>query len=338
MQHTLDILLDGGSLSESQASSVMRSMADGTLEPAVSGAVLAAMRTRGETVEELRGFANAMRDMALTPSLPTDRPLLDTCGTGGDGSGSLNLSTGVALLAAACGARVVKHGNRSVSSRSGSADVLEALGYSIPTTPGDVARDLEETGFTFLFAPSHHPAMKAIMPVRRALGVRTVFNVLGPLTNPARPEYQLVGAFDLKAAELMAAALHGLGVRRAFIVHGAAGWDEPTPIGPFHLFDVNENGVRSELRDPADLGLPRCTPTDLRGGTPAENARQLREVLHGERLGPHRDALLLGTALALEVTGIVSRSTEGMDMAREAIDCGRAGALLRQLTACSTAA
>ena len=211
----LDRLLDGESLSESQASELMHKLAEGELPEALAGALLAGLRAKGETAEEIRGFAGAMRELALHPDIPDGPPTVDTVGTGGDGSGSLNLSTGTGLLAAACGARVVKHGNRSVSSRSGSADMLEKLGMPLPLHEKEAVACLAATNFTFLFAPAYHPAMKAVVPVRGALSVRTVFNMLGPLTNPAAPPFQLIGAWSPAAARLMAAALAGMPCERA---------------------------------------------------------------------------------------------------------------------------
>lgn len=332
MKHTLEHLMQGGNLSLSEAEELLAALTDEDAPPAMAGAVLAALRTKGETPDEIRGFAKAMRRLALRPNLPADETAIDIVGTGGDGSGSLNLSTGSALLAAACGLPVVKHGNRSISSKSGSADVLEALGLAMPLNEDDAGRCLEQTGFTFLFAPYYHPAMKAVAPIRRSLGVRTAFNMLGPLTNPAEPPYYLIGAFSIAAGELMAGALAGLAVKRAFVIHGAAGWDEATPIGPFTLFDVRPGEVSRSMRDPADYGLPRCTTDDLAGGNASENASCLRRALNGER-GPHRDALVLGAALALEVTGRVPDPAEAMNTARRTIDSGRASQLLDQLAA-----
>jgi anthranilate phosphoribosyltransferase len=255
---------------------------------------------------------------------------VDVVGTGGDRSGSLNLSTGSALVTASAGVPVVKHGNRSMTSQSGSADVLEALGLPMPMDEGQVARLFETTGFTFLFAPYYHPAMAAIMPVRRALAVRTVFNILGPLTNPAAPPNMVIGAFDAAAAALMAGALAGLEIDRAFVVHGAAGWDEPSPLGEFLLFDVRPGSVVETTRDPADLGIESCEADDLAGGSPDHNARRLLDVLEGEQ-GPHRDAIVLGAALALEVSGNAAVPGEAIEMASEAIDDGRALSLAKAL-------
>jgi anthranilate phosphoribosyltransferase len=272
-----------------------------------------------------------MRALARKPRLPAGLRAVDIVGTGGDKSGSINLSTGAALLVAACGVPVVKHGNRAVSSRAGSADVLEALGVVIAMDEQRAGDCLAATGFTFLFAPHYHPAMKSIAPVRAALGVRTVFNVLGPLSNPAEPPFLVVGAFDLSTAELVAQALSGMNIERALVIHGAAGWDEPTPVGPFELFDVRAGAVRRERRDPADYGLSPCTLGDLAGGDAAHNARVLQRTLTGGERGAARDALLLGAALALEATGLETAPRLAVARAAQAIDSGAAAGLLEKL-------
>ena len=324
----LNRLLTGGSLAEAEASDLMRALAAGDIEPPLAGALLAALRMKGETAEEIRGFATAMRELAVKPVLPDGAPTVDSVGTGGDGSGSFNLSTGTGLLSAACGARVVKHGNRSISSRSGSADMLQCLGLPIPLDERGVSDALSALNFTFLFAPAFHPAMKAIMPVRNALGVRTVFNLLGPLTNPAAPPFQLIGAFSPYAAKLMADALSGMPIERAFVVHGEPGWDEATPAGEFLLYDVTPGSVTEQHRTPEDYGLARCKPEDLAGGDADYNARELARVFCGEDKGAHRDALLMGTSLVLEVMGTVANAKDGVAMAAEAIDTGKANEFL----------
>jgi len=330
MKHFLEQLLLGDNLSHSEAAELLAALTADGASPAMAGALLALLRSKGETPDEIRGFATAMRRLARHPNIPAGLPAVDIVGTGGDGSGSLNLSTGAALLAAACGLPVVKHGNRSISSKSGSADVLEALGLEMPLDEEAAARCFEQTGFTFLFAPYYHPAMKALAPVRKSLGVRTAFNILGPLTNPAEPSFYLIGAFSTEAGELLAGALAGLGVERAFVVHGAAGWDEATPIGPFTLFDVRPGTVTRSARDPADYGMPRCSPADLAGGDAIENAASIREVFDGKR-GPHRDALTLGAALALEVMGRARDTRGALEDACNAIDTGCAARLLDDL-------
>ncbi len=327
----LDRVLDGESLSESDAAALMHELAAGEMEPALAGALLAGLRAKGETADEIRGFALAMRELALHPAIPDGSPTVDTVGTGGDGSGSLNLSTGSGLLAAACGARVVKHGNRSISSKSGSADMLEQLGMPLPFDGQAVIDCLQATNFTFLFAPAFHPAMKAIMPVRNSLGVRTVFNMLGPLTNPAEPPFQLVGAFSKDAAKLMADTLAGMPIERAFIVHGEPGWDEATPVGDFVLYDAHGGSVEETVRTPEQYGVDRCKPEELAGGDAKHNANELRRVFDGEDQGPHRDALLIGTSLVLEVLGMAKDAKDGVGMAASAIDSGAAKKLLGDL-------
>lgn len=324
----LNRLLDGESLAEVEAADLMRALAAGEIAAPLAGALLAGLRAKGETADEIRGFATAMRELARKPVIPDGTPTVDSVGTGGDGSGSFNLSTGTGLLSAACGARVVKHGNRSISSRSGSADMLQCLGLPMPLDEQGVSDALSALNFTFLFAPAFHPAMKAIMPVRNALGVRTVFNLLGPLTNPAAPPFQLIGAFSPQAAKLMADALSGMHIERAFVVHGEPGWDEATPVGEFLLYDVRPGSVTELQRTPEDYDLARCKPEDLAGGDADYNASELARVFCGDDKGAHRDALLMGTSLVLEVMGTVANAKEGVAMAAETIDSGRANEFL----------
>lgn len=329
----LEQLLAGEDLSEAQAGALMRALAGGELPDAQAGGLLCALRAKGESAAEIRGFASVMRELAVQPEIPPGSPTVDTVGTGGDASGSFNISTGCGLLAAACGVRVVKHGNRSISSRCGSADVLEELGLPLPLEAARAGECLAQTGFTFLFAPAYHPAMRHIMPVRNALGVRTVFNVLGPLTNPAAPPYQLIGAFSLDMARLMAESLSGLPIERAFVVHGEPGWDEATPVGCYDLFDVRPGEVRHERRDPADVGLARCPPEALAGGDAQANAKALRAVFAGTDRSAHRDALVLNAGLVLELMGKAEDLAAGMRQARAAIDEGRATQILDKLAA-----
>ncbi len=332
-QVALHRLLTNEDLGETEAADLMRLLADEALPQAMRAALLIALRIKGETAEEVRGFATTMRELARTVCLPGDLPAIDIVGTGGDGSGSVNISTGTALLAAACGLPVVKHGNRSVSSKSGSADVLEALGLVLPEGPEAASACLVECGFTFLFAPFFHPAMKAVAPVRRTLGVRTVFNLLGPLMNPACPPFHLVGAFDLPTARLLADALAGMPIERAFVIHGEPGWDEATPVGRFTLFAVQPGEVIEMSRDPLDFGIPRCAPADLAGGDAGFNAGALEAVLNGRSHGPHRDALVLGAGLALELTGKADDLHHGIEQANAALDAGAATNLLTRLRA-----
>ena len=334
----LQQLLERRDLSQAQAEGLLTHLTDPQLPAAMAGALLAALSGKGLAAQEVRGLARAMRRLARRPELPRDLRSIDVVGTGGDASGSFNISTGTALLTAACGVPVVKHGNRSVSSRCGSADVLEALGLTVPLDAAEAGACLAETRFTYLFAPHYHPATARVAPVRAALGVRTVFNILGPLVNPAEPPFHLVGAFSLEVAQLLADAFAGLPIERTFVVHGAAGWDEPTPIGPFTLFDVHPGAVEMSVRCAADYGLPPCSAAELAGGDALYNARALKAVLEGEDRGAHRDCLLLGTALALEVAGEVRTPREGVARAAAAIESGAARRLLAALLQPRTAA
>ena len=332
LRAVLESLLENRSLDEDGAFRLLLALTDGTVAPAMAGALLAALRAKGVSAEELRGFARGMRSLARRPLLADGAPTVDVVGTGGDASHSFNLSTGAALLAAAAGARVVKHGNRSVSSRSGSADLLEALGLAMPLDERAAGECLEATGFTFLFAPHYHPAMKAIAPVRSALGIRTVFNMLGPLTNPAAPPFQVVGAFSHESARLIADAFAGLSIERAFVVHGEPGWDEPTPAGSFALFDVRPGMVVESTRSAADFGLASCRAEDLKGADAAHNATCLSAVMLGMARGAHRDALVRGAALALEVCGLAEDPRSGAARAAAAIDSGAGAKLLDDLS------
>ncbi|MEM9171894.1 MAG: anthranilate phosphoribosyltransferase [Pseudomonadota bacterium] len=332
LRKLLQALLGGADIGEQGAQQIMAALAENDVAPAMAGALLAALHAKGESAQEIRGFAREMRARALAPTLPAGIDAVDVVGTGGDGSGSFNLSTGAGLLAAAAGAAVVKHGNRSVSSQSGSADVLETLGVPLDLAPEHAGGCLAAANFVFLFAPVYHPAMKAVVPVRQAMGVRTVFNVLGPLTNPAQPPFQVIGAYREDVAELMAEALSGLPIERAFVVHGDNGWDEATPICPFTLFDVRPGTVKRTRRTPEDYGLARCDAADLAGGDAAANAAALQAVLHGEDTGAHADALLMGSSLVLEVAQLADDAQDGVAKARAAIVEGRGRAVLAQLT------
>ena len=329
----LERLLERRDLTQPEAEELLGILTDPGTAPAMAGAVLAAMRAKGVVADEVRGFATAMRRLARRPAIPAGLPAVDVVGTGGDCSGSLNISTGTALLTAACGVPVVKHGNRSISSRAGSADVLEALGLALPLDEQQAGTYLTACNFTFLFAPHYHPATKAVAAVRSALGVRTVFNILGPLTNPAQPPFHVIGAFSLEGADLIARTLAGMPMERAFVLHGSLGWDEPTPVGPFTVFDVRPGRAQRQTRTPEDYGLRRCGPAELAGGDVQHNARALRAVLTGEDRGPHRDCLLLGAALALEVVGRTATPREGVECAAAAIDSGAAARVLAALAA-----
>jgi anthranilate phosphoribosyltransferase len=245
----------------------------------------------------------------------------------------LNLSTGAALLAAACGLPIVKHGNRSISSRSGSADLIEAIGFTLPLDENRAAECFVATGFTFLFAPYFHPAMKALAPIRAALGIRTVFNLLGPLTNPAAPRFLLVGAYDAPTAELMAGTLAGMHIERGWVVHGACGWDEATPIGSFLAFDVRDQQITRLEINPEELGMPRCTARDLAGGDAKTNLKALIDVFEGRDVGPHLNTLVLQCGLALMIAGRAQSIAGGIALARAVVDSGKAQAWLQRLRA-----
>ncbi|HWC37059.1 MAG TPA: anthranilate phosphoribosyltransferase [Acidimicrobiales bacterium] len=311
----------------------------GGATPAQVAAFVTALRIKGETVEEMAGLVRAMLDQAEPLVVPGK--LVDTCGTGGDRSQSINVSTLAALVVAGAGARVCKHGGRAASSASGSADVLEALGVQIDLGPDGVRRCVEEAGMGFCFAPRFHPAMRHAIPVRRELGVPTVFNFLGPLANPARAQYQVVGVSDPRMADKMLGVLHANGARRAMIVYGDDGLDELSTTGTSSVLDltVDEEGaaeVRTQKIDPTDLGLARCELISLRGGGAADNAEAVRRVLDGER-GAHRDITMLNAAAGLMVAGLAEDLEAGIDEAAAVIDDGRAAAVLSRLVETSSA-
>jgi anthranilate phosphoribosyltransferase len=333
IQSAISELMDGRDLSQEGARDVMRSIMDGEATPAQIGAFLVALRIKGETADEIAGCAEAMREHVLVVR-PARTDLVDTAGTGGDGAGTFNISTAAALVAAAAGAGVAKHGNRAVSSSSGSADVLEALGFNLELPPETIARSIDELGFGFLFAPTHHPAMRHAAPVRRDLATRTVFNVLGPLTNPAGARAQVVGVYAPELVPTIAEVLARLGAERAFVVHGAAGVDELSPAGPNLVCEVANGQVRRREIDPLDLGIDRCAPEELGGGDPADNAETIRRILSGAQ-GGKRDAVLLNAAGAIAAGGLARDLGEGVGLAREAIDSGAAGERLEALIAFS---
>ncbi len=333
IQEALSRLLDGRDLNRDEARRVMGSIMDGEATPAQIGGFLVALRLKGETTEEIAGCAEAMREHVLAVK-PQRGDLVDTAGTGGDGARTFNISTAAALVAAAAGAGVAKHGNRAVSSASGSADVLEALGFSLELEPERIERSIDELGFGFLFAPTHHPAMRHAAPVRRELAARTVFNVLGPLTNPAGARAQVVGVYAPELVPTIADVLLSLGATRAFVVHGAGGVDELSPAGPNLVCEVADGEVRRREIDPLELGVPHCAPEDLRGGEPEDNARTIHEIFAGAD-GGRRDAVLLNAAGAIAAAGHAKDLEEGLGVAREAIDSGAAGERLEALVAFS---
>jgi anthranilate phosphoribosyltransferase len=332
IQKALQQLLDGRDLSRQDARDVMGAIMRGETTPAQIGGFLIALRVKGETADEIAGCAEAMREHVL-PVRPQRDDLVDTAGTGGDGARTINISTAAALVAAAAGAAVAKHGNRAVSSASGSADVLEALGFRLELEPERIAQSIDQLGFGFLFAPTHHPAMRHAAPVRRELATRTVFNVLGPLTNPAGARAQVVGVYSPELVRTIAEVLARLGARRAFVVHGAGGIDELSPVGPNLVCEVAEGTIREREIDPeADLGVPRCSVDELRGGSPEENAAAVREVFAGAD-GGRRSAILLNAAGAIAAAGHADDLQDGLELAREAIDSGAAAARLDELAA-----
>ena len=335
LQLALSRLVDGTSLSRPEARAAMGEIMRGQATPGQIGAFLAALRVKGETVEEIAGCAEALREHVL-PVRPARTDLVDTAGTGGDRAGTLNISTAAALVAAAAGAAVAKHGNRGVSSSCGSADVLEALGFELELSPERIASSIDELGFGFMFAPTHHPAMRHAAAVRRELGTRTVFNVLGPLTNPAGARAQIVGVFSPDLVPKLARVLADLGARRAFVVHGAAGIDELSPVGPNLVAEVVEGSVRERMIDPLELGVPRCAVEELLGGTPRENAQAIRDVFAGAG-GGRRHAILLNAAGAIAAAGHAEDLEDGLELARKAVDSGAALARLDELVAFSRA-
>ena len=334
IQPALQQLLDGRDLSREDAREVMGEIMAGEATPAQIGGFLVALRAKGETADEITGCAEAMRAHVLAVR-PRREDLVDTAGTGGDGAHTINISTAAALVAAAAGAAVAKHGNRAVSSACGSADVLEALGFTLEQEPQRIAQSIDELGFGFLFAPSHHPAMRHAAPVRKELATRTVFNVLGPLTNPAGARAQVVGVYSEQLVRTIAEVLAQLGARRAFVVHGAGGIDELSPVGLNLVAEVVDGTVLERTLDPeAELGLPRCTVEELRGGSPAENAAALREIFEGAD-GGRRSAVLLNAAGAIAAAGHAADLREGLEVARQTVDSGAAAERLEQLVSFS---
>jgi anthranilate phosphoribosyltransferase len=334
IQQALQQVLDGRDLTRDATREVMGEIMAGEATPAQIGGFLVALRAKGETADEIAGCAEAMRAHAL-PVRPQREDLVDTAGTGGDGAHTINISTAAALVAAAAGAAVAKHGNRAVSSACGSADVLEALGFTLEQAPERIAQSIDELGFGFLFAPSHHPAMRHAAAVRKELATRTVFNVLGPLTNPAGARAQVVGVYSPALVRTIADVLARLGAHRAFVVHGAGGIDELSPVGPNLIAEVVDGEVSERTLDPeAELGLARCDVAELRGGTPEENATAIRDTFDGAD-GGRRNAILLNAAGAIAAAGHAEDLREGFELARETVDSGAAAERLDQLVSFS---
>jgi len=322
---------DGKDLAPEEAHAAMSEIMTGQASPVQMAALLVALRMKGETVEEVTEFARVMREHTVRVT-PTRRPLVDTCGTGGDVMKTFNVSTAAAFVTAGAGVAVAKHGNRSVTSKCGSADVLEALGIRVEQSPAEVARCVDEIGIGFMFAPAFHPAMKHAMPVRRELGLRTVFNMLGPLTNPAGAEAQVIGVYAPELTDLHAGALRNLGCRRAFIVHGLDGLDELSTVGETRVAELREGEVRTYEIAPEDLGLERTRAEEIAGASAQENAEMLVGVLEGEG-GPRRDIVLLNAAAAIAAGGLADTLAEGLASAAQAVDSGAALGKLNALRA-----
>ncbi|HMT03969.1 MAG TPA: anthranilate phosphoribosyltransferase [Solirubrobacterales bacterium] len=327
LTRAIDAAASGQHLTTDHASAVLTEIMEGRSDEVQTGAFLIALRTKGETVPELIGLARTMRSLAAPVNAPGH--LVDTAGTGG-GPSTFNVSTTAALVAAGAGCAVAKHGNRSSTSLSGSADLLEALGVNIELDPVQVAGSIEETGFGFMFAPRHHKAMAHVVPVRKALAVRTIFNFLGPLTNPAGARRQLLGVSDRRYQESIAEALVGLGTERALVVSGDDGIDEISITGPTRIIDVADGGTEERFVSPEEFDLERAELGDVAGGTPEENAAVTRAVLEGER-SPRRDLVVMNAAAAILASGRVDDFRAGVDAAQSAIDSGAAAAVLARL-------
>lgn len=326
-------------LTYDEAYTTMREIMSGETTPTQNAAFLAALSTKStkaETIDEISGCAEAMRELA-TPVPHPGMETLEIVGTGGDRSNTFNISTASALVCAAAGVKVTKHGNRAASSLCGTADCLEALGVNLVQDPAKAREMLEGCGMAFLFAQTYHTAMKYVGPIRKELGFRTVFNILGPLTNPARPAYYLLGVYDEYLVEPIAKVLSNLGVRRALVVHGQDRMDEVSLSAPTTICELREGFYRTSTVRPEDFGLVRCTKADLAGGTPAENAACLRAILAGEDRGPKRDAVLLNAGCALYVTETAPDIAAGIELARAVIDDGRAASTLEAFIAQSNA-
>ena len=326
---TLERLVNGECLSVEEAREMMSKLMSGDLHECEIAAVLVALRVRGETVDEIAGFATAMRQKAVRIA-PKRTGLVDTCGTGGDGRQTFNISTAAALLAAAMGIPIAKHGNRAVSSKCGSADVLEALGVNIALAPERVAELIDRVGIGFLFAPQHHPAMKHAAPVRKAMGIRTVFNLLGPLTNPAGVKRQLLGVFRPDLTETVCNVLHTLGAEKARVVHGLDGTDEVSITGDTIVSALEDGAVRTFRFSPEDAGLSRAQLDAISGGSAEENAAHIRSILSGAN-GPRSDAVLLNAGFVAVVADRAPDVATGVELARDTIQSGRAFELLTEL-------
>lgn len=333
MQDALKRITQGKDLSFEEAYEVANAMMREGLDPLHASALLAGLKVKGETYEEISGFARGLKDHAVTIQ-PVSRYFYDIVGTGGDGANTFNISTTCAIVLAGAGLRVAKHGNRSISSRCGSADVLEALGVDFALTPEQIGLQLDAIGLTFIFAPLAHPAMRNIMPVRKGLGIPTIFNIIGPLVNPIDLEGQYIGVFDPDLVEPMAQSMVQLGIRNGLAIHGYGGLDELSLEGPNLIAFIKEGEIRHQTLDAVDLGLDRAPNATLTGGDAKENAEIVRAVLEGKP-GPHRDVVLLNCAAALFAFGHVQSLADGLHMAAHSLDSGAAAEKLSQLIASS---
>ena len=332
IQDATETLVNGQSLTADQAAAAMDEIMSGQATPAQFGAFVTALRMKGETVDEVAGMARVMREKSL--HVEFEGPLLDTCGTGGDGAGTFNVSTTVGLVAAGAGVTVAKHGNRAMSGACGSADVLEALGVNIDLSPEGVSRCMEEAGFGFMFAQRYHPSMRFAAGPRREIGIRTVFNILGPITNPAGAAHQVIGVADPSVGEKMALVLRSLGSKHAIIVHGSDGLDEVTPGGETLFWEMKDGRVTTGTITPEQLGFERASPDALRIGSPEESAAMVKAVLSGAQ-GPARDVVLMNASVALLAADRVTSLQDGMSMAAESIDSGAANQSLQKLASTS---
>ena len=332
LKEALQVVVDGKDLSAERMQEVMMEIMEGRATSAQIGAILTALRMKGENAAEITGAARVMRQKAraISPRLSPGEPLVDIVGTGGDMSGTFNVSTTASFVAAGAGLKVAKHGNRSVSSRSGSADLLEALGVNLDVAPSVVERCVEETGLGFLFAPKLHPAMKNVIGPRREMGIRTIFNVLGPLTNPAGADVELMGVYDRGLCEKLAEVLGNLGTKRAWVVHGHGGMDELSISGPSLVAQWNGSQVETFETAPSDFGLKEAQIQDVMGGGPKENARICLSILEGEK-GPKRDMVVMNAAAAIYIAKGVKDLKEAAQLAQESIDSGRARQVLSGL-------
>ncbi|PIQ98843.1 MAG: anthranilate phosphoribosyltransferase [Nitrospinae bacterium CG11_big_fil_rev_8_21_14_0_20_45_15] len=323
-------IVESQDLTESEMVSVMNQIMEGEASPALLAAFLTALRMKGESVGEIVGAARVMREKAVAIVARSEN-IVDTCGTGGDGADTFNISTASAFVVAGAGAIVAKHGNRAVSSRSGSADVLKCLGVEISASTETVEKALQEIGIGFLFAPLMHGAMRHAAPVRKELGIRTLFNILGPLTNPAGARAQVIGVYDKSKLRSMALALSDLGSHRAFVVHGSDGLDEITLTGKTHVCELNAGNVEEYDFDPRELGFEYCNAEEIKGGSPEENAGLIRKILSGSKKGPCRDIVVLNASAALLAVGRAESWKEAIELAQKSIESGSASEKLAAL-------